>query len=183
MVAMAMTVPLVMGTLSTVSAVETKKQVKVEAYSPQKQAIEYLKGNANQYGLQPDLSDLQYISTTETPVASYVRFQQVVNGAPVFSNQITVTLNGEGKGVLAVSDYQPIKAVKQVTEKISEKMRYKNQWRMLERQVSKTYGLLQRKNLDTLLKRELLVQYIKWLSILIIHLVHGKHLLMRKMES
>ena len=91
---MAMTVPLVMGTLSTVSAVETKKQVKVEAYSPQKQAIEYLKGNANQYGLQPDLSDLQYISTTETPVASYVRFQQVVNGAPVFSNQITVTLNG-----------------------------------------------------------------------------------------
>ena len=118
MVAMAMTVPLVMGTLSTVSAVETKKQVKVEAYSPQKQAIEYLKGNANQYGLQPDLSDLQYISTTETPVASYVRFQQVVNGAPVFSNQITVTLNGEGKGVLAVSDYQPIKAVKQVTEKL-----------------------------------------------------------------
>ncbi len=39
MVAMAMTVPLVMGTLSTVSAVETKKQVKVEAYSPQKKLL------------------------------------------------------------------------------------------------------------------------------------------------
>ncbi|MGQ0517463.1 M36 family metallopeptidase, partial [Bacillus sp. D-CC] len=72
-------------------------------------------------GLKADLSDLQYISTTETSVASYVRFQQVVNGAPVFSKQITVTLNGEGKGVLAVSDYQSVKGVKEATTKISEK--------------------------------------------------------------
>ena len=71
--------------------------------------------------MKTDLSDLQYISTTETSVASYVRFQQVVNGAPVFSKQITVTLNGEGKGVLAVSDYQPVTGVKEVTTKISEK--------------------------------------------------------------
>ena len=91
---MAMTVPLVMGTISTVSALK-QQQVKLEAYSPEK-ATEYLKENA-QYGLKTDLSDLQYISTTETSVASYVRFQQVVNGAPVFSKQITVTLNGEGK--------------------------------------------------------------------------------------
>ena len=75
--------------------------------------------------MKTDLSDLQYISTTETSVASYVRFQQVVNGAPVFSKQITVTLNGEGKGVLAVSDYQPVTGVKEVTTKISEKMQYK----------------------------------------------------------
>lgn len=83
MVAMAMTVPLVMGTISTVSALEKQQQVKLEAYSPQKKATEYLKANAAQYGLKTDLSDLQYISTTETSVASYVRFQQVVNGAPV----------------------------------------------------------------------------------------------------
>ena len=63
-------------------------------------ATEYLKENAAQYGLKADLSDLQYISTTETSVASYVRFQQVVNGAPVFSKQITVTLNGEEKEYL-----------------------------------------------------------------------------------
>lgn len=100
MVAMAMTVPLVMGTISTVSALEKQQQVKLEAYSPQKKATEYLKENAAQYGLKADLSDLQYISTTETSVASYVRFQQVVNGAPVFSKQITVTLNGEGKEYL-----------------------------------------------------------------------------------
>ncbi len=121
MVAMAMTVPLVMGTISTVSALEKQQQVKLEAYSPQKKATEYLKENAAQYGLKADLSDLQYISTTETSVASYVRFQQVVNGAPVFSKQITVTLNGEGKGVLAVSDYQSVKGVKEATTKISEK--------------------------------------------------------------
>ena len=110
-----------MGTISTVSALEKQQQVKLEAYSPQKKATEYLKENAAQYGLKADLSDLQYISTTETSVASYVRFQQVVNGAPVFSKQITVTLNGEGKGVLAVSDYQPVTGVKEVTTKISEK--------------------------------------------------------------
>jgi len=34
MVAMAMTVPLVMGTISTVSALEKQQQVKLEAYSP-----------------------------------------------------------------------------------------------------------------------------------------------------
>ena len=45
MVAMAMTVPLVMGTISTVSALEKQQQVKLEAYSPQKKATEYLKEN------------------------------------------------------------------------------------------------------------------------------------------
>ncbi len=44
-----------------------------------------------------------------------------MNGAPVFSKQITVTLNGEGKGVLAISDYQSVKGVKEATTKISEK--------------------------------------------------------------
>ena len=39
------------------------------------------------------------------------------------------------------------------------------------------------KEFGYIIEEELLVQYIKWLSILIIHLVHGKHLLMRKMES
>ncbi|HDR7634838.1 peptidase M36 [Bacillus mycoides] len=121
MVAMAMTVPLVMGTISTVSALEKQQQVKLEAYSPQKKAIEYLKGHATEYGLKADLSDLQYISTTETSVASYVRFQQVVNGAPVFSKQITVTLNGQGQGILAVSDYQAVQSVKEIANKISEK--------------------------------------------------------------
>ena len=134
---------------------------KVRSLFATEKATEYLKENAAQYGLKTDLSDLQYISTTETSVASYVRFQQVVNGAPVFSKQITVTLNGEGKGVLAVSDYQPVTGVKEVTTKISEKMQYKNQWRMLEKQVSKIYGLLQIKSSDILLKKELLVQYIK----------------------
>ena len=94
---------------------------KVRSLFATEKATEYLKENAAQYGLKTDLSDLQYISTTETSVASYVRFQQVVNGAPVFSKQITVTLNGEGKGVLAVSDYQPVTGVKEVTTKISEK--------------------------------------------------------------
>ncbi|MBO1580145.1 M36 family metallopeptidase [Bacillus sp. XF8] len=119
-VAIATAIPLVLGTVSTASAVE-EKQVKIDRYSPKEKAAEYLKANAVQYSLKPDLSDLQYISTTDTQVASYVRFQQVVNGAPVFSRQITVTLNGKGQGLLAVSDYQPVQRVKEIKQKISEK--------------------------------------------------------------
>lgn len=119
-VAIAAAIPLVLGTVSTASAVEGK-QVKIDRYSPQEKAAEYLKANAAQYVLKPDLSDLQYISTTDTQVASYVRFQQVVNGSPVFSRQITVTLNGKGQGLLAVSDYQPVQKVKEIKQKISEK--------------------------------------------------------------
>ena len=88
-------------------------------------ATEYLKENAAQYGLKTDLSDLQYISTTDTSVASYVRFQQVVNGAPVFSKQITVTINGQGQGVLAVSDYQPVQNVKEIAKRLVKRCRTK----------------------------------------------------------
>lgn len=131
-VAIATAIPLVLGTVSTASAVE-EKQVKIDRYSPQEKAAEYLKANASQYALKSDLSDLQYISTTDTQVASYVRFQQVVNGAPVFSRQITVTLNGKGQGLLAVSDYQPVQSVKEIKQKSVKKMRSKNQRHMLGR--------------------------------------------------
>ncbi|MDM5188437.1 M36 family metallopeptidase [Bacillus sp. DX4.1] len=119
-VAIATAIPLVFGAISTASAVE-ETQVKIERFSPQGKAMDYLKANAMQYSLKADLSDLQYVSTTETQVASYVRFQQVVNGAPVFSKQVTVTLSGEGNGLLAVSDYQPVQNVKEIKRKISEK--------------------------------------------------------------
>ena len=124
-------------------------------------ATEYLKENAAQYGLKADLSDLQYISTTETSVASYVRFQQVVNGAPVFSKQITVTLNGEGKGVLAVSDYQSVKGVKEATTKISEKDAIQKSMAYVGEVSEQNLWAPTEKEFDILLKRELLVQYIK----------------------
>jgi len=120
-VAIATAIPLVLGTISTTASAVEEKQVKIDRYSPQGKAVEYLKANAAQYSLKPDLSDLQYISTTDTQVASYVRFQQVVNGSPVFSRQVTVTLNGTGQGMLAVSDYQPVQNVKEIKQKISEK--------------------------------------------------------------
>ncbi|AWC44619.1 M36 family metallopeptidase [Bacillus cytotoxicus] len=118
-IALAAVIPLVLGTVSTASAVE-KEQVSLEKYSPKEKAIEYLKENAAHYALKEDLSDLRYISTTETPVASYVRFQQVVNDAPVFSRQITVTINRAGQSVLVVSDYQPVQRVKEIKKKMSE---------------------------------------------------------------
>ena len=47
-----------------------------------------------------------------------------------FQNKLQLLLT-ERKGVLAVSDYQSVKGVKEATTKVSEKMQYKNQWRML----------------------------------------------------
>lgn len=119
-VTVATVIPLIFGMIHTVSAVE-ETQGKVQNVSLQEQATEYLKANAAQYSLKSDISDLQYVSTTDTEVASYVRFQQAVNGFPVFSKQVTVTLNKGGQGVLAVSDYLPVQSVKEIKQKLSEK--------------------------------------------------------------
>lgn len=80
----------------------------------------FLKANAAQYGLKGDLSDLSYITTVDTDVATYVRYQQLVDGAEVFYNQVNVTLDKSGNGVLIVSDYQPVTSVEKPGKKISE---------------------------------------------------------------
>lgn len=119
-VTFATVIPLIFGMMHTVSAVEETQGI-VHNVSLQDQAAEYLKANAAQYSLKSDISDLQYVSTTDTEVASYVKFQQTVNGFPVFSRQLTVTLNKGGQGVLAVSDYLPVQSVKEMKQKLSEK--------------------------------------------------------------
>ncbi|WP_322348610.1 M36 family metallopeptidase [Tumebacillus algifaecis] len=70
-------------------------------------ADNYLKQNADQYGFKANLSDLKHVSTTKTDVASYVRYQQTVEGSDVFYHQVTVTLDAKGTPVLIVSDYVP----------------------------------------------------------------------------
>jgi len=89
-------------------------------------ASTYLKENAAQFLLKSDLSDLQYVTTIETGAGTYVRYQQTVEGAPVFTNQVTVTIDKSGKALMAVSDYVPVTEVytpktnKKITENDAE---------------------------------------------------------------
>jgi Zn-dependent metalloprotease len=83
-------------------------------------ADSYLKNNATAFHLEPTLSDLQYVSATTTDAATYVRYQQTVNGEELFTHQVTVTLNPAGQGVLIMSDYLPNLKVENVTSKIGE---------------------------------------------------------------
>lgn len=76
-------------------------------------AEQYLKSHAKQYGWQVDLSDLSYLTTVETPTGSYVRFQQTLQGAPVFTNVINVTVNKAGQATLIVSDFVKVTNVEQ----------------------------------------------------------------------
>lgn len=70
--------------------------------------------------LPEDLPGLQLATTIETEVATYVRYQQVIQGAPVFSKQLTVTIDRKGKVLLVVSDYVSVNSVEPMKRKISE---------------------------------------------------------------
>lgn len=87
----------------------------------QQLAGNFLKANADQYGFKSDLSDLRYVTTTKTGAATYVRYQQTVNGEELFTHQVTVTLDKSGNGLLITSDYVPNLVVEQIqTKKIDE---------------------------------------------------------------
>ena len=109
-----MTVPSAMAATTPAAAPVTAK---VDFKST---ADQYLKTNAKQYSLKADLSDLSYISTVETEAATYVRYQQMVDGSKLFYHQVNVTLDKSGNAVLVVSDYVPNLNVEKVAKKIGE---------------------------------------------------------------
>ncbi|MGB8955681.1 MAG: M36 family metallopeptidase [Tumebacillaceae bacterium] len=109
-----MTVPSAMAATTPVAAPAVAK---VDMKSA---ADQFLKSNAGQYNLKSDLSDLSYIGTTVTDAATYVRYQQMVNGSELFYHQVNVTLDKSGNAVLVVSDYVPNLTVEKVSTKISE---------------------------------------------------------------
>ncbi|MEH7612832.1 M36 family metallopeptidase [Gottfriedia acidiceleris] len=110
-----MTVPTVMaerGAHSQAAVIETSDARTV--------ADQYLKEHGYKYNLKEDLSDLNVVTVINSEKGSYVRYQQTIEGAPVFSNQLTVTLNQSGKILLVVSDYAPYKSVEKIKNKISK---------------------------------------------------------------
>ena len=109
-----MTVP---SAMAATGPVATPAVAKVDMKSA---ADQFLKTNASKYNLKADLSDLSYIGTTKTDAATYVRYQQMVNGSELFYHQVNVTLDKSGNAVLVVSDYVPNLTVEKVGTKIGE---------------------------------------------------------------
>jgi Zn-dependent metalloprotease len=95
-------------------------QSQVKTLDAKSIADQYLKQNADKYQLPSDLSSLKYVTTIDTPAGSYVRYQQEIQGAPVFTKQVTVTIDRTGTPLLAVSDYVPYSSIEQMKKKISQ---------------------------------------------------------------
>ncbi len=80
--------------------------------TPENMARQYLQENAALLGLKPDLSDLVYVGTRETPGGLRVRFTQSMDAIPVQNSGIVVSLNHQNQVVFLMSDYKHVAAGK-----------------------------------------------------------------------
>ncbi|SFE33966.1 Zn-dependent metalloprotease [Bacillus sp. OV194] len=94
--------------------------VNAQSLSAKSSADDFLKRNAAKYNLSNDLSGLDYVTTISTAAGSYVRYQQMVNGSPVFSKQLTATVDLDGHVSLIVSDYTPYNSVERAPDKLTK---------------------------------------------------------------
>lgn len=116
-VATALMLTLAPTTMAANNTTATPAVAKVDLKSS---ADAYLSKNAAKYNLKSDLSDLALDEVIETAAGSYVRYQQTVEGAPMFYNQVTVTLDKAGNAILVTSGYETYTSVEPVGKKISE---------------------------------------------------------------
>jgi Zn-dependent metalloprotease len=121
---------------------ETAQAAPVKAQADFKASADnFLKQNAGKYGFKSDLSDLKHVTTIETQAGTYVRYQQMVDGAELFYHQVTVTLDKAGNPLLVVSDYVPnltVKASKKLSDNDAEGKA------LGHNKVNKTKGLVSR---------------------------------------
>jgi Zn-dependent metalloprotease len=59
---------------------------------PPARARQHLRDNAAALGLRPDTSDLRLADVRESPAGEHVRYQQTIDGVPVFGAYVTVNL-------------------------------------------------------------------------------------------
>ncbi len=104
-------------------------------------ADQYLKEHASSYHLKSDLSELKYSTTITTPLADYVRYQQVIGNHPVFTNQVVVTVSRAGKVQLVVSDFKPAREVQKIPSKqISQEERTDRAFEQIGAKDKETWG-------------------------------------------
>ena len=67
--------------------------------SPVAEALSYLRLNRDRFGLRADLTDLQLVQERQGLTGSHLRFQQTIDGVPVFGRYVSVTLPEGGPDV------------------------------------------------------------------------------------
>ena len=71
--------------------------------TPERMAEQYLSDNYKLFKLSPDLSELKYLSTKETPGGYHVRFNQYKGSYPVINARINVTISRDNRVVFVVN--------------------------------------------------------------------------------
>ncbi len=80
----------------------------VQPDTPENMARQYLKENADRLKIKKDLSDLQLSSLRETPGGYHVRFQQFIEGYPVYEGNLVVNLNRQHQVTFVMNGYKPL---------------------------------------------------------------------------
>ena len=65
--------------------------------TPENMARQYLSANFKQFNLSKDLSELRYITTTETPAGYHVHFNQYIGSYPVLNSSTNITISRDNK--------------------------------------------------------------------------------------
>ena len=86
--------------------------------TPRNMAWQYLQENSEQLKLKSDLNDLQFSSERETPGGYHVRFQQYLNGYPVYQGNLVVNINRENRVTLVMNSYKPLARLERATPAI-----------------------------------------------------------------
>ena len=79
----------------------------VQPDTPEAMARQYLRENSRLLTIRDAAVDLRHIVTRETPGGFHVRFQQQLNGYPVYRGEIVVNLNRKHQVTFVMNGYQP----------------------------------------------------------------------------
>ena len=86
---------------------------------PLSMAQQYLKENASLLHIRPDLGDIRHTVTRETPGGFHVRFQQYVQGYPVYKGDMVVNLDRQNRVTFVMNSYKPLASLKDAQPRIS----------------------------------------------------------------
>jgi len=82
---------------------------------PEAAARNFLRENAQLFGLQSDLADLRLLVQSSRGSSGHVEFQQTINQLPIENARVQINLSKDGRILHVVSTYTPSKAVREAT--------------------------------------------------------------------
>lgn len=78
----------------------------VRKNTPEIMALQYLNENSSLLKIRPDLSDLKFLKTIETPGGYHIHFTQMKGNYPVYNSRITVSIDHSNKVYFVMSGYK-----------------------------------------------------------------------------